>query len=216
MPSRSVLLCAATLGQALFVAAFAPPPTLSAGPLSRQPHLRLCAVACSTPPSPHNQRRPVERRHFLGVGFGILAHITLKPLRVFAEDEGDEIPPSAAAVTPPVTPQSVSATALFSGGDARFLQAIFETKRDEGVLSTSIGRTGDGTRAVQVSYDPAKISYKKLLGVFWHEVDPTDGGGQFKDRGKAFRPVIYVRCVAHAVYVAVCVAMCCSVLQLCD
>ena len=40
--------------------------------------------------------------------------------------------------------------ALFSGGDARFLQAVYETKRSSGVLSTSIGRLSDGTRAVQV------------------------------------------------------------------
>ena len=55
------------------------------------------------------------------------------------------------------------------GGDARFLQAVFETKRSSGVLETRIGRVADGTRAVLVTYNPAAISYKTLLGVFWRE-----------------------------------------------
>lgn len=55
------------------------------------------------------------------------------------------------------------------GGDARFLQAVFETKRSSGVLETRIGRVADGTRAVLVTYTPAAISYKTLLGLFWRE-----------------------------------------------
>jgi len=37
--------------------------------------------------------------------------------------------------------------------------------------------------AVQVVYDPAKVSYKELLDYFWRHIDPTDPGGQFVDRG---------------------------------
>ena len=83
--------------------------------------------------------------------------------------------------------------ALFAAGDARFLQAIFETKRDSGIISTTIGLLSDGTRALRVTYNPSKCSYKVLLGTFWRNVDPTDGQGQFKDRGSEFRPVIFVR-----------------------
>lgn len=45
--------------------------------------------------------------------------------------------------------------------------------------------------AVQVSYDPKQISYEKLVDVFWRNVDPTDSGGQFVDRGQQYRPAIY-------------------------
>lgn len=45
--------------------------------------------------------------------------------------------------------------------------------------------------AVQVRYDPSKISYKKLLEVFWESVDPTDEGGQFADRGPQYATAIF-------------------------
>lgn len=44
---------------------------------------------------------------------------------------------------------------------------------------------------VQISYDPQKISYQKLLGVFWRNIDPTDLGGQFNDRGPQYRSAIF-------------------------
>jgi peptide methionine sulfoxide reductase msrA/msrB len=45
--------------------------------------------------------------------------------------------------------------------------------------------------AVQVTYDPSKISYQALLDVFWRQIDPTDGGGQFCDRGPQYRSAIF-------------------------
>jgi peptide methionine sulfoxide reductase msrA/msrB len=45
--------------------------------------------------------------------------------------------------------------------------------------------------AVQIYYDPKKISYKELLDVFWKHVDPTDPGGQFVDRGAQYRTAIF-------------------------
>ncbi len=45
--------------------------------------------------------------------------------------------------------------------------------------------------AVQVYYDPRKISYPELLDYFWRHIDPTDAGGQFVDRGPQYRSVIY-------------------------
>ena len=44
---------------------------------------------------------------------------------------------------------------------------------------------------MQVLYDPAQISYQKLLDVFWRHVDPTDPGGQFADRGPQYRTAIF-------------------------
>ncbi len=45
--------------------------------------------------------------------------------------------------------------------------------------------------AVQVFYDPTKLSYEKLIDAFWRSIDPTDGGGQFADRGPHYRSVIF-------------------------
>ena len=47
--------------------------------------------------------------------------------------------------------------------------------------------------AIQVTYDPAQISYSQLLDVFWRQIDPTDAHGQFVDRGPHYRPAIFYR-----------------------
>jgi peptide-methionine (S)-S-oxide reductase len=44
---------------------------------------------------------------------------------------------------------------------------------------------------VQVEYDPKLVSYTQLLDVFWHNVDPTDAGGQFCDRGEQYTTAIF-------------------------
>jgi peptide methionine sulfoxide reductase msrA/msrB len=54
----------------------------------------------------------------------------------------------------------------------------------------SRGKTGH-TEAVQITYDPAVISYATLLEVYWRQINPTDGGGQFADRGRQYRPGIF-------------------------
>jgi peptide methionine sulfoxide reductase msrA/msrB len=54
----------------------------------------------------------------------------------------------------------------------------------------SAGTTGH-VEAVEVIYDPAVVDYQKLLDLFWRQVDPTDSGGQFVDRGSQYRSVIF-------------------------
>lgn len=54
----------------------------------------------------------------------------------------------------------------------------------------SAGATGHA-ESIQVLYDPSKISYEQLLDVFWHNIDPTDSGGQFVDRGNQYRSAIF-------------------------
>lgn len=54
----------------------------------------------------------------------------------------------------------------------------------------SSGKTGH-VEAVQVRYDPDRITYEELLDVFWRHVDPTDAGGQFVDRGSQYRSAIF-------------------------
>ena len=96
-------------------------------------------------------------------------------------------------------------TATFAGGCFWCVESDFE--KVDGVVEAISGYTGGdkpnptyeevsagGTghaEAVQVRYDPAKISYKQLLDVFWRHVDPTDAGGQFVDRGSQYRTAIF-------------------------
>ena len=56
--------------------------------------------------------------------------------------------------------------------------------------AVSSGGTGHA-ESVQVAYDPSRVSYEQLLEVFWRNVDPTDGGGQFCDRGNQYRTAIF-------------------------
>jgi peptide-methionine (S)-S-oxide reductase len=46
--------------------------------------------------------------------------------------------------------------------------------------------------AVRVTYDPSRLSYESLLDYYFRHIDPTDSGGQFCDRGLAYRPVVFV------------------------
>jgi peptide-methionine (S)-S-oxide reductase len=52
------------------------------------------------------------------------------------------------------------------------------------------GVTGHA-EVVQVVFDPGRVSYEKLLEVFWRNIDPLDAGGQFCDRGSQYRSAIY-------------------------
>jgi peptide methionine sulfoxide reductase msrA/msrB len=54
----------------------------------------------------------------------------------------------------------------------------------------SAGTTGH-VESIQITYDPAKITYAKLLEVFWKQINPTDAGGQFADRGSQYRSIIF-------------------------
>jgi peptide methionine sulfoxide reductase msrA/msrB len=96
-------------------------------------------------------------------------------------------------------------TAVFAGGcfwcteaDFEKLPGVFEAVSgytgghvaNPTYEQTSAGGTGH-VEAVKVSYDPAKISYAQLLDWFWRHVDPTDGGGQFVDRGAQYRSAIF-------------------------
>ncbi len=93
--------------------------------------------------------------------------------------------------------------ALFAGGCFWCMEGPFE-KLDgvKEVLSGYTGGTADKptygnygdsghTEAVQIKYDPTKVTYDRLLDVLWHSMDPTDVDGQFVDRGKQYRPGIY-------------------------
>jgi peptide-methionine (S)-S-oxide reductase len=64
------------------------------------------------------------------------------------------------------------------------------TKKNPTYEEVSTGRTGH-TEAVQVKYDPAKVTYERLLQQFWLNHDPTTIDGQFCDHGSQYRPAIF-------------------------
>jgi peptide methionine sulfoxide reductase msrA/msrB len=63
-------------------------------------------------------------------------------------------------------------------------------KENPTYAEVSSGKTGH-VEAVQVYYDPSKISYEELLDTLWKHIDPSDGGGQFVDRGPQYRSAIF-------------------------
>ncbi|MEM6956564.1 MAG: peptide-methionine (S)-S-oxide reductase MsrA [Myxococcota bacterium] len=97
-------------------------------------------------------------------------------------------------------------TAYFAGGCFWCMEKPFEELEGvSAVVSGYIGGEQDnptyrqvssgGTghaEAVRIVYDPDVITYARLLEVFWHNVDPTDAGGQFCDRGSQYRTGIFV------------------------
>ncbi len=117
----------------------------------------------------------------------------------------------AAPVASQPAPTPRTETATFAAGCFWCAEEAFE--KVDGVISATSGFTaghtpnptyeqvssgGTGhTEAVQVTYDPAKVSYETLLKTFWHNVDAVDAGGQFCDRGSQYRSGIYVHSPAQ-------------------
>lgn len=98
-----------------------------------------------------------------------------------------------------------TATATFAGGCFWCMEPPYDEL--EGVISTISGYIG-GTKknptyeevvggttghaeAVQVTYEPAKISYEKLLEVFWRNIDPLTPNAQFCDHGSQYRSAVF-------------------------
>jgi peptide-methionine (S)-S-oxide reductase len=115
------------------------------------------------------------------------------------------IPARSALAAPTPSPKPGLARATFAGGCFWCMEGPFDTL--PGVVSTTSGyiggrvkdptyeRVSSGstghTEAVEIVYDPAKVTYAQLLDVFWRNVDPTDAGGQFCDRGSQYRTGIF-------------------------
>jgi len=97
------------------------------------------------------------------------------------------------------------AIATFAGGC--FWCVVPAFKNLDGVIDVKSGYTGGFVEnptyeqvcsettghyeAVQITYDPAKVSYDQLLTVFWQQIDPTDADGQFSDKGPQYRTAIF-------------------------
>ena len=131
--------------------------------------------------------------------------LVLASLALFfsASAGADEAPAPNAPFKPDVgTDEGV---AIFAGGCFWCVEEAFD--QVEGVVSTTSGYTGghlpdpsyrDVTaetsghaEAVKVVYKTDKVDYEHLLDTFWHNIDPTDDGGQFCDRGDSYRSEIF-------------------------
>jgi peptide-methionine (S)-S-oxide reductase len=103
------------------------------------------------------------------------------------------------------TPAPATAKAVFAGGCFWCVESDFD--KVPGVLSTTSGYTGGRTanptyeqvsshatghaEAVEVVFDPAKVSYAQLVERFWYTIDPTTKDQQFCDRGSPYRTAIF-------------------------
>ncbi len=95
--------------------------------------------------------------------------------------------------------------ATFAGGCFWCMEPPFE--KLDGVLDVVSGYTGGRTKnpgyaevssgttghleAIQITFDPSRITYQELLDVFWQQIDPTDAEGQFVDRGRQYTTAIF-------------------------
>jgi methionine-S-sulfoxide reductase len=96
-------------------------------------------------------------------------------------------------------------TAVFAGGCFWCIQPAFD--KAKGVIKTVVGYCGGSQpnptyelvssektgyrESIQITYDPAKISYDQLLEIYWRQIDPTQADGQFTDIGPSYRAAIF-------------------------
>jgi methionine-S-sulfoxide reductase len=100
---------------------------------------------------------------------------------------------------------ATSKTAVFAGGCFWCIQPAFD--KASGVIKTVVGYCGgiepnptyelvtsEKTKyreSIEITYDPAKISYDQLLDIYWRQIDPTQADGQFTDIGSSYRAAIF-------------------------
>ncbi len=101
--------------------------------------------------------------------------------------------------------QSETKTAVLAGGCFWCIQPAFD--KAPGVIKTVVGYCG-GTEpnptyelvgsektkyreSIEITYDPSKISFEKLLDIYWKQIDPTQADGQFADIGPSYRAAIF-------------------------
>jgi len=109
------------------------------------------------------------------------------------------------SIAPALYAEPDTQKAIFAGGCFWCMEPPFDAL--DGVISTisgyiggtvaeptykqvSSGTTGH-TEALQIVFDPSKITYEELLATFWLNIDPVDSGGQFCDRGSQYRSEVF-------------------------
>lgn len=97
--------------------------------------------------------------------------------------------------------------AIFAAGCFWCIQPPYDALKNQGVISTTVGYSGGFTEnptyeevssghgghreVIEVVFDPQKISYEKIIEVFWKNVDPFNPSGQFCDVGKQYTSAVY-------------------------
>ncbi|MCL7486857.1 MAG: peptide-methionine (R)-S-oxide reductase MsrB [Desulfobulbaceae bacterium] len=111
--------------------------------------------------------------------------------------------PTASMAAETETKDAATQKALFAGGCFWCMEKPFESL--DGVISVTSGYAGGTTKnptydnyhdgghieVVEIVFDPARVTYRELLDVYWRQVDPTDPGGQFADRGHGYITTIF-------------------------
>ena len=102
-------------------------------------------------------------------------------------------------------PKSAMEIATFAGGCFWCMESVFEKipgvtgvlsgfaggeKKNPSYKEVSAGKTNH-VEVIQITFDPKQVNYKALLDIYWKNIDPTDSGGQFVDRGSQYRPIIF-------------------------
>jgi peptide-methionine (S)-S-oxide reductase len=134
-----------------------------------------------------------------------LAIVALAAFLIFGLMPGGETPRPGQAAQPATAAPGGLAKATFAGGCFWCMEPPFD--KLPGVVSTTSGYTGGQVKnpsyeqvssggtghaeSVDVVYDPSKVSYEKLLEVYWHNVDPLTPNRQFCDAGEQYRTAIF-------------------------
>src|SRR3982751_955347 len=145
------------------------------------------------------RERPIAQRLIASIMLGLMIVACDQP------EVGSE--PGGVGSAGPSARATAGNTATFAGGCFWCTEADFD--KVPGVISTTSGYIGGtvpnptyqqvssgGTghaEAVEIAYDPAKVSYAKLLDVFWRNVDPLVKDKQFCDSGDQYRTAIFYR-----------------------
>ena len=142
----------------------------------------------------------MKKFSFLFLGASVLI-----ALMVVFSGFGSPGQPAASTAEGKISPSGKTALATFGGGCFWCMEPPFEQL--DGVIDVVSGYTGGHVEnptyqqvisgstghyeAVQITYDPEAISYQDLLYVFWRQIDPTDDGGSFVDRGSQYRSAVF-------------------------
>ncbi len=142
---------------------------------------------------------------FTAVVGAVLSMSAILPTPSHAQTHTQTQTQTPAQASAPIAATSATAKATFAGGCFWCMEAPFDVL--PGVISTTAGYIGGQTKnptykevssgrsghaeAVQIIYDPKKISYDKLLDVFWRNIDPTVVNRQFCDVGTQYRTGVF-------------------------
>lgn len=142
----------------------------------------------------------MKTRTVVILGLLVLAMAVLPSCVGISEASQEEVAP----VADDSVPEGME-LATFAGGCFWCMEPPYDQL--DGVVEVTVGYTGGDLEnptyqdvlwsdtghfeAVQITYDPSKVDYEALLDIFWRQIDPTDAGGQFADRGSQYRTAIF-------------------------